>query len=81
MVMDDNDSIICVAVNSSARASLSLQREPIVLQGGNKLADGSVAEQVNQVPQFGHTVTATSGASTVSTPWGMLWPFSRSTSM
>ena len=68
MVVDAGQSAVRVAVDPAAGLGLALQRKAVSSQGGDKFPYGCVAEEVDKLAQIvGHRLTATTGASIVST--------------
>jgi hypothetical protein len=68
MVVDAGQSAVGVAVDPAAGPGLAFSRKTVSSQGGDELPYRCVAEEVDQWAQIiGHRVTATTGASIVST--------------
>src|SRR5262249_19161498 len=68
VVVDQRDAAIRVAIDAATGAGLPFQQKPVTPQGTDEFAHGCVAQGVHELGQVvGHRVTATSGASTVST--------------
>ena len=68
MVVDGGQSAVGVAVAPAAGPGLAFSRTTVASQGGDELPYWCVAEEVDPWAQIvGHRVTATTGASIIST--------------